>query len=376
MENKKYCVFCGTENNIAETACTNCHKELHPKENLLIDFLIEHTKDELKGHTEDSLYEVLMNYLKSHLFGVIFSISLITTITASVLSQFDGIENVTQMPNLKLNQNVPITDNQNSDLQKDQYLSAEQIEIRDTVNEYFFYARNTEELSNADEKENILKTGINEVYSEFFEEYVQAYYQVDEIGKVDSISYKYSIIQPNVKEPTTLISMYFYDEGYQVAEVFLYETIHSVSEQMFLVTLSKHDENWKINEVLCMSNDEKDMLYVEESLWAMANSTFAEGSNETYLPNSFGYVSDLDVKYTVSQEKTGSMYWMIDEGVELSCVHETQMTSLLEKDGHEIAQTTMSLGSYQNSEWVSEKSYLITFVNIGATWYIAEVVEV
>jgi len=57
MNNEKiYCVYCGIENNSEARYCKKCKKKLNPKENLLKDYLFEHTKDQLKGNLEDSVF--------------------------------------------------------------------------------------------------------------------------------------------------------------------------------------------------------------------------------------------------------------------------------------------------------------------------------
>ena len=44
---------------------------MEAKDNLLITFLVDHTKDKLKGDIEDGLFEALINFLLSHLYSMI-----------------------------------------------------------------------------------------------------------------------------------------------------------------------------------------------------------------------------------------------------------------------------------------------------------------
>lgn len=87
MEQVRYCVWCGQDNPADQLLCSKCHRHLDAKENLLLDFLLEHTKDKFKGDVQDGLFSAIKNYLLSHLYSVIITISLvITAVTAVVTS--------------------------------------------------------------------------------------------------------------------------------------------------------------------------------------------------------------------------------------------------------------------------------------------------
>ena len=79
-----YCVWCGCKHVKKAEKCMACGKKLDPKERLLVDFLVEHTKDKFKGDLEDSLYEAIKNYLLSHLYSVVVGIALVGAVTAAV----------------------------------------------------------------------------------------------------------------------------------------------------------------------------------------------------------------------------------------------------------------------------------------------------
>lgn len=111
MENTTYCVWCGSENPQDGKHCRQCGKKLEVKERLLVDFLVEHTKDKLKGDVDDGLYEALKNYLLSHLYSVIVAVAfVITAVTTVVVAATPGpgdhIERVLQAPAL---QDVTVT---------------------------------------------------------------------------------------------------------------------------------------------------------------------------------------------------------------------------------------------------------------------------
>jgi hypothetical protein len=84
-ENKKYCVWCGTAHGQEDTVCSQCGKKLDAKDRLFVEFLIDHTKDKLKGDLEDGIYEAIKNYLLSHLYSVVVALSLVAvTVTAAL----------------------------------------------------------------------------------------------------------------------------------------------------------------------------------------------------------------------------------------------------------------------------------------------------
>ena len=103
MENAVYCVWCGHENPPDGKTCGKCGKELDAQENLLVEFLVDHTKDKLKGDIEDGIFNALKNYLLSHLYSVIITVALVVTATAAVVmaaapSPDAHIEKVSQAP--------------------------------------------------------------------------------------------------------------------------------------------------------------------------------------------------------------------------------------------------------------------------------------
>ena len=68
--NSIYCVYCGTKNNKEDKKCTKCNKKLNPKNHLLKEYLVDHIKDDIKCNIEDSIFELIKDWLISHLFGV------------------------------------------------------------------------------------------------------------------------------------------------------------------------------------------------------------------------------------------------------------------------------------------------------------------
>ena len=86
MDKPTYCVWCGAENPSDGQTCLKCGKKLDAKEHPLVDYLVAHTKDKLKGDIEDGLYDALKNYLLSHLYSVIIAVAFVVTAVAAVVT--------------------------------------------------------------------------------------------------------------------------------------------------------------------------------------------------------------------------------------------------------------------------------------------------
>ena len=82
--NKKYCVWCGSE--VSENAkfCTKCGKLPAPEENMLQDWLISHTKENLKEKAEDNLVSAIKNWALSNLYSMILGITIVSAAAAVV----------------------------------------------------------------------------------------------------------------------------------------------------------------------------------------------------------------------------------------------------------------------------------------------------
>lgn len=106
MDNAIYCVWCGSENPADGQKCQKCGKKLDGKETLLKDFLVEHTKDKLKGDIDGTIYDALKNYLLSHLYSVIIAVAFAVTAVAAVMppatpNLADHIVRVEQAPEVQ-----------------------------------------------------------------------------------------------------------------------------------------------------------------------------------------------------------------------------------------------------------------------------------
>lgn len=94
-----YCIYCGTENISGSKKCIKCKKKLDSKEHLWRDYLYSHIKDDLKGNVTDKFFSLITNYVKSHLYGVILTITIVSTVITGVVTKVDDtIVEVTEKP--------------------------------------------------------------------------------------------------------------------------------------------------------------------------------------------------------------------------------------------------------------------------------------
>ncbi|MBR4035986.1 MAG: zinc ribbon domain-containing protein [Oscillospiraceae bacterium] len=92
QNSKQFCIWCGNEIKPGSKFCPKCGKKQIEEENQLIDWLIAHTKDKLKGDAESSLFDAIKNFILSHLYGTIMSIAIIAAAGITVYASEPYIE--------------------------------------------------------------------------------------------------------------------------------------------------------------------------------------------------------------------------------------------------------------------------------------------
>lgn len=99
MENK-YCIYCATENGKKAKVCKKCGKKLKDKPHEFLKYLKSKIREDLIQNTEDKFWSILINFIKSHLYGVVVSLSVIFTTTSLIATSISNnyIENVTEKP--------------------------------------------------------------------------------------------------------------------------------------------------------------------------------------------------------------------------------------------------------------------------------------
>ena len=361
-KNVKYCTYCGTKCTDEMAICPNCQKYLDPKENLFVEYLISKTKDKYKGDLEDSIIDAIINFIKSHLYGVILTISIVSVAFTGVVSGDGYIKRVTKEPGSEIIEVKP-------------HYSNDQKDIIEVVDDYFYYARNIDKKANAQEKLKSLMSPI--ITTEVMPGYpVTSSHEAVEVDGVDSASYQYAFVDSDIKYATTIISAEFMAKGYRVAEVFAYETLKSgneTKEEAFLVTLIQDGNKWTVNESLSSYEDPKLAEYEWDVLYLIAGNVLMpynqrysveeiELSNKPYvMPSKGNGAANITI-----EASDDCFYWMVD--LEFDIIYETSLAKQLQKAGYRVAQGTLKCREYNTTDTEG----VITFVNMDGMWYVAE----
>lgn len=99
MKNKIYCVFCGTENSVKDKRCKKCYRKLNPKERPIFDYIKSKVSDKYSGDLKDNVTSIIINFIKSHLYGTIFTCSvIISAVSIVVNANVNNYEKVKEKP--------------------------------------------------------------------------------------------------------------------------------------------------------------------------------------------------------------------------------------------------------------------------------------
>ena len=93
MMNKIHCIHCNQINNYDEINCIKCHKTLHELDKYYTDML----KDHFKGEIKDSITSFLIQLIKENIYGIIMTITVISTIAVNVAVRSDNPKEVTNI---------------------------------------------------------------------------------------------------------------------------------------------------------------------------------------------------------------------------------------------------------------------------------------
>ena len=362
MEKKKYCTFCGAENRLDDVLCCRCQQNLNAEDELFKDFLMNHTKDKLKGKMDDSLRDIIMNFLKSHLYGMVFTISLVAAVGVTAVAG-TGIPRVTHRPDFTdtpvINDVVHADDKKDETSLPESLMSESQIEVKAVVDQYFKIARSQGTPSSMIYYEEFDIPGANFHFVPSFD--------VTEVGKLESSTLDYHLLTIDSELISYTSALRQRDAGYPVAQVTLVETLVAnggeMTETMFDLCLVYRDNQWLILQASDVSDDPKSLYYYDELLWDMMYETIA-GLDLYFLPYEFGYHSDEDVKETISLDMDVIVSWFDDLGQRVSTV----MSDELVADGYRIAQAILD-------DEKNNRQIVFTFVNVAGNWYVAEIVE-
>lgn len=102
-KNKIYCIHCGTENTIKSTDCIKCSKPLNKKYHPLLEYMKSKIREDLKSKVEDKAFSIIINYIKSNLYGCVLSISILASLTSVIVNvaiNHNDISKVTEKPTI------------------------------------------------------------------------------------------------------------------------------------------------------------------------------------------------------------------------------------------------------------------------------------
>ena len=90
---KIHCIHCNQINDDNEMFCSNCHKTLYEIDKYYTDML----KDHLTGKVKDSFTSFLLQLIKENLYGIIMTITVISTVVVNVAVRSDNAEVVSEI---------------------------------------------------------------------------------------------------------------------------------------------------------------------------------------------------------------------------------------------------------------------------------------
>ena len=78
-----YCSSCGSANEMV-VKCVECGKDIRLKRYPFLDFLKKHTIEKFISELEDAAFKTIKKYILSHLYGIIVTVAIFSSITALV----------------------------------------------------------------------------------------------------------------------------------------------------------------------------------------------------------------------------------------------------------------------------------------------------
>ncbi len=171
--NKCYCIHCGVINDSKRKKRTSCHKRLRPFDKDL-EFLIT---DNLDGELRGSIVNAVLTFIKSHMYGVILSITLVSVVVPNIILAKNDAQKVVEKPSVLLsNENAGgysdykvlfkdllVSLDKKEDISKYRYTTYYDIGNTELEDRYDYYVRQIEYLENTNE--------------EYFLEYIRGKYE-------------------------------------------------------------------------------------------------------------------------------------------------------------------------------------------------------
>ena len=93
-----YCTHCGAANKKSAVECTECEKKIATKYRPFYDFLKKHTKEDATGTAVDTVFGFVQNFLLSHVYGIVLSVTIVAAGIATVYADASYIKEVNKPP--------------------------------------------------------------------------------------------------------------------------------------------------------------------------------------------------------------------------------------------------------------------------------------
>ena len=370
MENKKYCIYCGSENDSTSKTCCHCDKELNPTENLLKEYLLNRTKDKLKGNIEDNLYNTIKNFLLSHLYGSLITVSIVSYVAVASGVDVIGKINNSHIEMVDYDPTTIIVDN--NDNTDETYI------VQTVVEEYVGY------FKDFDANQNKIKAmeADSSIYTTNFA------YDFDSI-KDPYMEYTLQCLKPmiNLDNPQGSIAQNLQMNNQEYAQAYL-EVLTSDNEFLgtYLFTLVKDNENWYIVEADKIG--EIEIISMEDYAYNAANDyrSYAYFPNyESYneqnyqefishrLPDSYGYATSFEMGMDRFMEGASGClnYSLVSSGISPTN-YQSNIGSKLLNDNILFVEFTLTEDSHGSQGLMGERKWLIVTGYFDGEWYIIE----
>ncbi len=275
-EEIQYCTECGAVNRKSAVECTECGQKVCSHHRPIEDFLKKRAKDVGLGVVKEQLFKRIREYLLSHLYGAVLTLSIVATGAAVIATATPYIEKVTEAPFVRMAEEPEAKSS--LELVEDDWVSIRHIisaydaEIDNSRRSASTYWEDPEEYADASElfaENNIAGytySGRHDLYnnpidisldeiSEYWEEDLQPYGQRDWVEQS-------LVTNENV---TTDFAKKLYTDGYNVAEIDYYlmtfngvfdydfdvlppleKDPYELLRYKFVIVRDETDENWYI----------------------------------------------------------------------------------------------------------------------------------
>lgn len=101
-----FCSNCGERHKPKEKICKKCQRKLPVRSRLLYNYLKDGLIDEVQDKVEENIISLIVNFIKSHLYGTVLTFSIIATTTAIIATE---VAESTRYEEVKTKPQVSIT---------------------------------------------------------------------------------------------------------------------------------------------------------------------------------------------------------------------------------------------------------------------------